>query len=84
MMMRTNKQCLISYALAVPYRPNMAGGYLRFPWNPRVEPFKGTTQWTISRESGLIVVQDQEWSKSAATALRESFTPTFSPPSKLV
>mmetsp|Transcript_10177 Transcript_10177/g.25925 ORF Transcript_10177/g.25925 Transcript_10177/m.25925 type:complete len:280 (+) Transcript_10177:232-1071(+) len=60
------------------------GGYLKFPWNPRVEPFEGRTEWTISKDTGLIAVQDQQWSKSATTALLESFTPTFTPRTKLV
>ncbi|KAG2427637.1 hypothetical protein HXX76_012288 [Chlamydomonas incerta] len=58
------------------------GGYLVFPWNPRVEPFKGHTAYTLSDE-GLIVEQRQTWEKSAAEALRESFTPTAGPRQQL-
>ncbi|KAG2428543.1 hypothetical protein HYH02_014347 [Chlamydomonas schloesseri] len=54
------------------------GGYLVFPWNPRVEPFVGHTVYTLDPD-GLIVEQRQAWEKSAAEALRESFTPTGGP-----
>lgn len=54
------------------------GGYLKFPWHPRVEPFKGRTVYTLNEE-GLIEMQDQTWSISGAEALRETFTPTNGP-----
>ncbi|KXZ50062.1 hypothetical protein GPECTOR_18g41 [Gonium pectorale] len=54
------------------------GGYLVFPWNPKVEPFEGHTVYTLD-ESGLVAEQRQTWSISGATALAESFTPTFGP-----
>lgn len=49
------------------------GGYL----NPRVVPFK--TVYSLSKENGLIEMQDQTWSISGAEALRETFTPTSGP-----
>jgi hypothetical protein len=52
------------------------GGYLKFPWHPRVAPFEGKTVYTLSKENGLIELQDQTWSISGAEALRETFTPT--------
>ena len=55
------------------------GGYLKFPWHPRVEPFEGKTIYTLSATDGLIVLQDQTWSISGAEALRETFTPTSGP-----
>lgn len=56
------------------------GGYLKFPWHPRVEPFEGKTVYTLSPENGnLIILQDQTWSISGAEALRETFTPTSGP-----
>ncbi|EFN56741.1 hypothetical protein CHLNCDRAFT_144171 [Chlorella variabilis] len=51
------------------------GGYLRFPWHPRVEPFLGHTVYHLN-EQGLIALQDQTWSITGTTALVESFTPT--------
>lgn len=51
------------------------GGYLKFPWHPRVEPFTGRTTYTLNDE-GLVAFQDQTWDVSAFEALRESFTPT--------
>jgi hypothetical protein len=54
------------------------GGYLKFPWHPRVEPFKGRTVYHLNEE-GLIEMQDQTWSISGAEALRETFTPTNGP-----
>ncbi|GLI71493.1 hypothetical protein VaNZ11_016708 [Volvox africanus] len=54
------------------------GGYLAFPWNPRVEPFTGHTVYTLN-DDGLVSEQRQTWSISAATALIESFTPTLGP-----
>lgn len=105
----------------------MLGGYLKFPWNPRVEPFEGehgillkavscgAAKYRCSRlqqckrrrraakcvcpaaaaapaghvvytlnDEGLVQVQDQNWAKSAATALRESFTPTAGPSTDIV
>ncbi|GIL90152.1 hypothetical protein Vretimale_16354 [Volvox reticuliferus] len=58
------------------------GGYLLFPWNPRVEPFTGHTVYTLNDE-GLVLEQRQTWSISATTALIESFTPTLGPRRKL-
>jgi hypothetical protein len=51
------------------------GGYLRFPWHPRVDAFEGRTIYTLNSE-GLIALQDQTWSITAGRALAESFTPT--------
>lgn len=58
------------------------GGYLVFPWNPRVEPFEGHTVYTLNGD-GLVSEQRQTWSISGATALIESFTPTFEPKRQL-
>ncbi|GLC39853.1 hypothetical protein PLESTB_001292000 [Pleodorina starrii] len=54
------------------------GGYLVFPWNPRVEPFTGHTIYTLNEE-GLVSEQRQSWSISGATALQQSFTPSWGP-----
>lgn len=43
----------------------------------------GTSIYSLNAD-GLIQEQRQTWDKSAATALKESFTPTFEPPTKLV
>lgn len=43
--------------------------------------FAGRSIYTLDPATGLIIEQRQTWAKSAATALQESFTPTFSPPS---
>lgn len=51
------------------------GGYLRFPWHPRVEAFEGHTVYHLNSQ-GLIQLQDQTWSISGGKALVESFTPT--------
>mmetsp|Transcript_398 Transcript_398/g.915 ORF Transcript_398/g.915 Transcript_398/m.915 type:complete len:228 (+) Transcript_398:157-840(+) len=50
------------------------GGFLKFAWNPCVKTFTGKAIYTLNDE-GLIQKQEQEWSKSAEEALRESFTP---------
>jgi len=55
------------------------GGYLKFPWHPRVAPFEGKTVYSLSKENGLIEMQDQTWSISGAEALKETFTPTSGP-----
>ena len=55
------------------------GGYLKFPWHPRVAPFQGKTVYTLGKD-GLIINQDQTWSISSFEALRESFTPEFEQP----
>ncbi|GAB4818337.1 hypothetical protein N2152v2_005383 [Parachlorella kessleri] len=56
----------------------VSGGYLKFPWHPRVEPYEGHIIYTLNEE-GLVQVQEQTWSKPAFEALRESFTPTSGP-----
>lgn len=55
------------------------GGYLKFPWNPRVEALSGHTVYTLDPATRLIVKQSQTWSISALEALKESFTPTTGP-----
>ncbi|MEW5304681.1 MAG: hypothetical protein WDW36_007275 [Sanguina aurantia] len=57
------------------------GGYLKFPWTPKVTPFKGHTVYTLNPE-GLIQSQVQTWSISPWTALAETFTPAKLPPPK--
>lgn len=49
-----------------------------------MEPFEGRTVWSIDPNTGLITLQDQTWSKTAAKALQESFTPYFGAKEKLV
>lgn len=51
------------------------GGYLKFPWNPRVAPFEGHIVYSLDKR-GLVARQEQSWSISGTTALLESFTPT--------
>jgi len=51
-------------------------GYLQLPWHPYVTAYESTIIYTIDEE-GLIVCQDQIWSKDASKALQESFTPSF-------
>lgn len=55
------------------------GGYLKFPWHPRVAPFEGKTVYSLDKSTGLIILQDQTWSISSVEALRETFTPTSGP-----
>jgi hypothetical protein len=56
-------------------------GYLKLPWNPHISTYETTVTYTVDPETGLIVRQDQTWSKAASQALRESFTPSLvSPP----
>jgi len=59
------------------------GGYLKFGWHPRVEPFVGRTVYTLN-DHGLISFQDQTWSISAGEALRETFTPTAGPKDDII
>lgn len=55
-------------------------GSLKLPWHPVVTAFESDIVWTVD-DTGLIAKQEQHWSKSAATALRETFTPDlFGPP----
>lgn len=52
-------------------------GYLRFlPWKPYVTAYESTIVYSVD-EDGLIVRQDQTWSKDALKALQESFTPSW-------
>jgi hypothetical protein len=55
-------------------------GFLKFPWKPFVSAYESNIVYKID-DDGLVYEQDQSWSKSAAEALQESFTPTlFTPP----
>jgi hypothetical protein len=68
------------------YAEWMLGGYLNarfFPWRPRVEAFRGTATYTLN-EAGLVAVQEETWDISAFEALRETFTPSFGPPVKVL
>ena len=51
------------------------GGYLRFPWHPRIEPYTGHVTYTLN-DQGLVQTQEQSWSISGAEALRATFAPT--------
>jgi hypothetical protein len=58
-------------------------GFLRVaPWKPYVRAYETTITYTLDPISGLVARQDQEWTKDATTALRETFTPSWngSPP----
>lgn len=56
-------------------------GFLKLPWNPYVSAYESEIIYRIGSDDGLIYEQEQQWSKSSYTALRESFTPTiFTPP----
>ncbi|DBA84805.1 TPA: hypothetical protein ACH3X1_005840 [Trebouxia sp. C0004] len=52
------------------------GGVLKLPWQPRIQTISGHTVYTVN-EAGLIQKQEQQWSITAWTALRQSFTPSF-------
>ncbi|GJP40534.1 hypothetical protein CLOM_g206 [Closterium sp. NIES-68] len=54
------------------------GGYLKFPWQPRVEPFTGSTVYELD-DDNLVALHNESWSISPITALVETFTPTFGP-----
>eukprot|EP00245_Coleochaete_scutata_P003909 TRINITY_DN15961_c0_g1_i1.p1 TRINITY_DN15961_c0_g1~~TRINITY_DN15961_c0_g1_i1.p1 ORF type:complete len:252 (+),score=43.32 TRINITY_DN15961_c0_g1_i1:27-782(+) len=54
------------------------GGYLQFPWRPRVVPFEGSTLYTVGDE-GLIVSHEEKWGISPITALIEAVTPSWIP-----
>merc|ERR1711879_320602 len=55
-----------------------AGGVLKFAWHPCVAPYEGRVVYTVD-SNGLVVKQEQEWSISAAEALRETFSACASP-----
>lgn len=62
------------------------GGFLRkefFFWRPVVKPFEGKVVWTVG-DDGLVVEQREEWSISPWEALRETFTPYFGEPYKVL
>jgi len=50
-------------------------GTLKLPWKPVVAAFESTIVYTVDPDSGLVAQQEQKWTKSAATALQETFTP---------
>lgn len=52
------------------------GGVLKLPWQPHIKTIDGHTVYTVNAD-GLIQRQEQQWSISAWSALRQSFTPSF-------
>jgi len=55
-------------------------GTLKLPWKPVVAAFESDIVYHVDPATGLVSQQEQRWSKSAATALQETFTPSlFSP-----
>lgn len=74
-----SKQELLSIAVTSPTTITAKwtlGGYLKFPWRPRVVPFEGSTQYVVDTE-GLVALHDEKWSISPLTALLETITPSF-------
>jgi hypothetical protein len=61
-------------------------GYLKVaPWKPYVKAYETTIRYTLDPVTGLIARQDQEWTKDASEALKETFTPSWNgaPPKSL-
>lgn len=56
-------------------------GYLKFPWNPYVAPYTGTTLYSVG-DDGLVYKHEETWSISALEAAREVITPTAGPQSR--
>jgi hypothetical protein len=57
-------------------------GVLQLPWKPYINAYETDIVYRID-ENGLICQQEQQWSKSASQALKETFTPTLlEPPPK--
>jgi hypothetical protein len=57
-------------------------GFLQLPWHPYITAYESRIVYTVD-DDGLVSRQDQNWSKSADEALRQTFTPTlFTPPPK--
>jgi len=52
------------------------GGYLVFPWNPKIDRIGGHTVYTLN-DAGIVQQQQHDWDISPAKALIQSFTPTF-------
>eukprot|EP01025_Chloroclados_australasicus_P055705 TRINITY_DN6810_c0_g1_i6.p2 TRINITY_DN6810_c0_g1~~TRINITY_DN6810_c0_g1_i6.p2 ORF type:complete len:262 (-),score=13.99 TRINITY_DN6810_c0_g1_i6:397-1119(-) len=52
------------------------GGFLKFPWNPKIPAGNGMTKWTLN-EDGIIQVQEQFLEQPAWKTLLQSFTPSF-------
>ncbi|EJK52722.1 hypothetical protein THAOC_27976 [Thalassiosira oceanica] len=55
-----------------------SGGVLQLPWGPRIAPYESKIVYTVD-QNGLIESQYQEWSISAAEALRETFSLNSAP-----
>jgi hypothetical protein len=47
------------------------------PWNPYVKAYETTIRYTLDPATGLVARQDQEWTKDALEALKETFTPSW-------
>ena len=53
-------------------------GYLKVaPWKPYVKAYETTIVYTLDPITGLVARQDQEWTKGASEALKETFTPSW-------
>lgn len=53
-------------------------GYLKVaPWKPYVKAYETTIVYTLDPDTGLVARQDQQWSKDATEALKETFTPSW-------
>mmetsp|Transcript_28878 Transcript_28878/g.68050 ORF Transcript_28878/g.68050 Transcript_28878/m.68050 type:complete len:219 (-) Transcript_28878:31-687(-) len=51
----------------------VAGGTLKLPWRPRIEPWSGSIQYTLTSD-GLIGSQVDTWNITRFDAIRQTFT----------
>ncbi|CAM9527543.1 unnamed protein product, partial [Phaeothamnion confervicola] len=53
-------------------------GYLKFPWNPHVDPYTGQTTFTLGSD-GRITAHAEMWSISAVDAFIATAKPNPAP-----
>jgi len=77
----TSKQELLSIAVVDPHTIEAKWrleGYLKFPWNPHILPYEGSTRYVLD-DRGLIMSHEETWDISVWTALQEFLLPSWMP-----
>lgn len=77
----SSKQELLSISVIDPHTIEAKWrleGYLKFPWNPHIEPYEGSTRYVLD-DSGLITSHEETWDISVWTAIKEFLLPSQKP-----
>lgn len=78
---KTSKQELLSIEVVDPHTIEAKWrleGYLKFPWNPHIAPYEGSTRYVLD-DRGLIMSHEETWDISVWTAIQEFLLPSEMP-----